>query len=102
MLALRSEEFAFQLTAYIGILNPTCRRRDVVKEGGSVKSQELILCKYKIRCREYENCYRSLLRKVFYRIITCRKLIYLVSFVLVLADKKKSIELSRGATDSKE
>jgi hypothetical protein len=47
MLVLRSEEFAFQLTAYIGILNPARRRRDGVKEGGSVKSQELILCKYK-------------------------------------------------------
>jgi hypothetical protein len=63
MLALRCEEFASQLTAYIGILNPARRpqsrkgrlaadalrqRRDGVKEGGSVKSQELILCKYKI------------------------------------------------------
>ena len=48
MLALRSEEFASQLTAYIGILNPARRRRDGVKEGGSVKSQELILYKYKI------------------------------------------------------
>ncbi len=48
MLVLRSEEFAFQLTAYIGILNLARRRRDGVKEGGSVKSQELILCKYKI------------------------------------------------------
>jgi len=48
MLALRSEEFAFQLTACIGFLNPARRRRKGVKEGGIVKSQELILCKYKI------------------------------------------------------
>ncbi len=48
MLALRCEELAFQLTAYIGILNPARQRRDGVKEGGSVKSQELILCNYKI------------------------------------------------------
>jgi hypothetical protein len=48
MLTLRCEEFAFQLTACIGILNPARRRRDGVKEGGSIKSQECILCKYKI------------------------------------------------------
>jgi hypothetical protein len=58
MLALRSEEFAFQLAACIGFLNPARRpqsrkgrlaadalrqRRDGVKEGGSIKSQERIL-----------------------------------------------------------
>ena len=63
MLTLRCEEYAFQLTACIGILNPARRpqsrkgrlaaealrqRRDGVKEGGSAKSQECILCKYKI------------------------------------------------------
>ena len=31
-----------------------------------------------------------------------KKLILLVSFVLVLVDERKSIELSRRATDSKE
>ncbi len=46
MLALRSEEFASQLTAYIGIFHPA-HLMDGVKEGGSVKSQKLILCKYK-------------------------------------------------------
>ena len=50
MLALRCEEYAFQLTAYIGVLNPARRpqdalrqRRDGVKERGSIKSQERTL-----------------------------------------------------------
>ena len=50
MLMLRCEEFAFQLTACIGFLNPARRpqdalrqRRDGVKEGAGVKTQERIL-----------------------------------------------------------
>jgi len=42
MLALRCEEYAFQLTACIGFL----------KEGGSAKTQERILWKCKNRYRE--------------------------------------------------
>lgn len=48
MFALRSEEFASQLIAYIGILPVSAWPNHDGKEGGSVKSQELILCKYKI------------------------------------------------------
>ena len=48
MLALRCEELVFQLTAYIGILPVSAWPSHDGKEGGNVKSQELILCKYKI------------------------------------------------------
>jgi len=65
MLALRSEEYAFQLTGYIGI--SVGRRQCQIARTYPVQVWN--------RCRGYENYYRSLLRKVVYRIIImCRKL----------------------------
>jgi len=77
---LDSEEFAFQLTAYIGIFNLARRpqspkgplaadalrqRREGVKEGGKVKPYRSCAGQAQTECGEGENYYRSFFLRLF-------------------------------------